>query len=165
MARVTVDTRALQRFAKDLENLAKKELDSFFNSAARALAAEFIQRVQAKTPVGDYPDTISFTTRDGKAVSFKNPLAGKQGGTLRDGWRIESITKTSGGYEVLIINPVEYAAYVEYGHRIKIGNSEVKGFQPGVFMMTATEEEIRELAPELIAKRFEKFLREAMNHK
>ncbi len=115
--------------------------------------------------MGDYPDTISFTTRDGKAVSFKNPLAGKRGGQLRDGWRIDSITKTTGGYEVLIINPVDYAAHIEYGHRIKIGGGEVKGFQPGVFMMAATEEEIRELAPGLIAKRFEKFLREAINNR
>jgi len=165
MAKVSVDTSELKRWAKKLENLAEKELDSFLMESARMLAAEFIQRVQERTPVGDYPDKIEFTTKDGKAVSFDNPVAGKQGGHLKNSWKMGSMKKTGDGYEIEIFNDASnggevYASDVEYGHRImnKKGGP-VKGFQKGVFMMKHTEIEMAFVAPELLEKKLEEFLR------
>jgi hypothetical protein len=147
MASIIVDVSALKKFADDLKNLAEERLDSFFNETAKALAAEFIQRVigidEERTPRGET-------------------------GQLRDGWSIDSITKVENGYEVRIVNPVEYASYVEYGHRgvfvpaLGVTLHLDTRFTEGKFMMTKTEKEFLELAPQMIAERFEKFLREVM---
>ena len=88
----------------------------------------------------------------------------------RRGWIIGAITRKPNGYEVEIINPVEYASYVEFGHRQtpgryvpQIGKKLKRAWSPGKFMMTFTEQEVKSMAPGLIQKRFEKFLREVMS--
>ena len=55
---------------------------------------------------------------------------------------------------VEIINPVEYASYVEYGHR----TPDHKGWVRGRFMMTLSERELERAAPELLEKKARKFL-------
>ena len=62
------------------------------------------------------------------SASFK-ASSGKKGGTLRRGWTGEKRASAQGyadsltvnhfgdTYVIEIVNPVEYASYVEYGHR------------------------------------------------
>ena len=53
-----------------------------------------------------------------------------------------------------IKNPVKYASYVEYGHRTK----NHKGWIPGHFMLTVSEQEIQEIAPKVLEAKIKKFL-------
>ena len=104
------------------------------------------------------------------------------GGTLRRGWtskshkEAESGTGKSsvsegiayadslkinhyGGFLVIeIINPVEYASYVEYGHRTR----NHKGWVPGRFMLTISEQEMQGIAPKVLEAKIKKFLGECM---
>lgn len=59
-------------------------------------------------------------------------------------------------YEIQITNPVEYASYVEYGHRTRGG----KGWVTGRFMLTISENEIRSIAPQILEKRMMAMLKE-----
>ena len=68
-----------------------------------------------------------------------------------------------------IVNPVEYASYVEFGHRQEpgrfvpaIGKKLKKGWVEGKKMLSVSEEEIRTEAPAILEQKLKKRLRELM---
>ena len=138
----------LKELQKELNRL--DNVDLFVQSCAKELAARLLQKVIKRTPVGQY-----------------SPGSGKAGGTLRRGWTggnkgnagqyVQSlnIEKVGNSYVVEITNPVEYASYVEYGHR----TANHKGWVSGHFMMTISEQEIQQAAPQILERKIEKFLR------
>ncbi len=109
-----------------------------------------------------------------------NP-SGKIGGTLRRGWiskteqeaengtgkmvskdKIEScvnglqIKHIGNMFQVDVTNVVNYASYVEYGHRTRGHKSWVEGH----FMMTISEKEINAMLPKFIEKKLTEILSE-----
>lgn len=186
MARMgNFDCREMKKLQKELEKLQKSS-DAFVESCAKELAARLLAKVIKRTPVADYSKEIEVTAkRDSKKHKkgeiYKKRInpSGKVGGTLRRGWtaaRSGSGTeglKTRGAsqfvdtlkvnhfgdtYVIEIVNPVEYASYVEFGHR----TPNHKGWVKGRFMMTISEKEIREAAPGILEKKIKKFLGEAL---
>ena len=127
------------------------QMDQFLESCAKELAARLLRKVIKRTPVGQYPAG-----------------SGKVGGTLRRGWTgkqsknaaeyANSLPIRREGKDIVIeiINPVEYASYVEYGHRTR-GH---KGWVEGQFFLTISENEIRTSAPAIIEKKLKKYLKE-----
>lgn len=121
---------------------------------------------------------VNFTTKSGKAVSFRakaqekqvsfQPNTGKKGGTLRRGWTAGKTSSASayvdslrvnhfgGTYVIEIVNPVEYASYVEFGHRSR----NHKGWVKGTFMLTISEQELEVSAPQILERKLEKKLGE-----
>lgn len=117
---------------------------------------------------------ISFKTSKGKAVTFRADTSGKKGGTLRRGWTSHTNSEAESGGKgnakeyaaslpvkkegnkltLDIVNPVEYASYVEYGHRKRGG----KGWVPGHFMLEKSRQEVEKIAPKVIEKKLNKFL-------
>lgn len=113
-----------------------------------------------------------------------NP-SGKLGGTLRRGWTAKTQEAAEKGkgkpsaeqvtafvnslkiqhngnlLTVEIENPVEYASYVEYGHRTS-KHSRRQGWVPGHFMLTISEQEIQKITPGLLQKKIKQFLGECM---
>ena len=80
-----------------------------------------------------------------------------------------NVHKFANDYVVELINPVEYASYVEYGHRQEpgryvpaIGKRLKKGWVPGQFMLTISENELRDAAPRLIEQKLNNWLKEAL---
>ena len=136
----------VNRLYKQLED-ADKVVEEFINACAKELAARLLAKVIKRTPVGDYPNS-----------------SGKKGGTLRRGWTggktqsavayADSLTIHHFGdaYVIEIVNPVEYASYVEFGHR----TSNHKGWVNGRFMLTISEQEIQNAAPAIIEKKLMK---------
>ena len=158
----------LENFRKTLEqNLTGEQLNLFIESCAKELAARLLAKVIKRTPVGDYSGTVNFTTKEGKQVSF-TPHTGKKGGTLRRGWTAEKnqpaheyanslkVHHFGDTYVIEIVNPVEYASYVEFGHRTK----NHKGWVEGKFMLTTSEEEIQRDAPRVLENKLKKKLGE-----
>lgn len=153
------------------------QMDKFFESCAKELAARLLAKVIKRTPVGQYPEE-----------------SGKVGGTLRRGWTTGStgdaahdtkqamysnlfgggqrimksdmkVNKVGDDYVIEIINPVEYASYVEYGHRQTpgrfvpaIGKRLKQGWVEGRFMLTISEDEIRKSAPRILERKLKKYL-------
>ncbi len=156
---MSVDIRQLEAFRARLEdNLSEAEIDAFCRACVKELAARLLQKTIKRTPVGVYQEK------------------GKTGGTLRRGWTAKTqqeaasgksvavnqflnrvqITKTGSTYTLQIINPVEYAPYVEYGHRTRGG----KGWVEGKEMLTTSESEIRNMAPAILNAKLNKWIRE-----
>lgn len=127
-----------------------RQMDQFFESCAKELAARLLAKVIKRTPVGQYPKET-----------------GKKGGTLRRGWTGEkssnatayanslNVNKVGTDYIIDITNPVEYASYVEYGHRTR----NHKGWVEGKFMLTISEDEIRRSAPNILQKKLNDYLK------
>lgn len=143
------DTGSLRDFQQKLERINQGEVDAFLEDCTKELAARLLRMVIKRTPVGQYPKGT-----------------GKKGGTLRRGWTgnqrqaagsyIDNLTVRHEGnnYIIGIVNPVEYASYVEYGHRTANGS----GWVDGRFMMTISENDLKTIAPKVLENKLKKFL-------
>lgn len=149
-----VDYKQFENLQKKMQRLQAKDQKAFMEACAKELAARLLAKVIKRTPVGEYPDE-----------------AGKKGGTLRRGWTggekasakafvdAINVTHEGGMYQIEIINPVEYASYVEYGHRTR----DHKGWVPGRFMLTISEQELDAQAPKILEGKLMKYLGECFD--
>ncbi len=92
----------------------------------------------------------------------------KTGGTLRRGWTAGEkksastyansleIKKVGDKYHIDITNPVEYASYVEYGHRTKNHGGWVEGH----YMLTISEAELNSMSDAILQKKLNKFMKD-----
>lgn len=154
MGNLKFDKKELEKLQKQLEELEKgKARDKFFEDCAKELAARLLSLVKPKTPVGVYDDPS------------------RKGGTLRRGWtggkntdaeafaRSLNVEKSGKTYTITVENNVEYAPYVEYGHRTRGG----KGFVQGKHMLETSEQELKALSPKILQDKLEKFLKGVLN--
>ena len=155
MGNLKFDKKELEKLQKQLEELEKgKARDKFFEDCAKDLAARLLSLVVHKTPEGVYPNDSS-----------------RKGGNLRRGWtggkkmdaeafaKSLEIEKSGKTYTITVENNVEYAPYVEYGHRTRGG----KGFVPGKHMLETSEQELKALSPKILQDKLEKFLKGVFN--
>lgn len=138
-----VDISGLEQYRKQLEELQKNGVDELCKSISKELAARLLRQVVRRTPVGVYKDKH------------------KKGGTLRRGWTADknesvqqyvnglNITHYGDTYTIELVNNIEYASYVEYGHR----TPNHAGWVDGKFMLTISEQEISAITPALVEKR------------
>lgn len=171
----SMDIRGLKEFQKKINQLQNP--DKFVKSCAKELAARLLAKVIKRTPVGDYSKEIEVTAKrdskyhkKGDVYTKKVNPPGKSGGTLRRGWTggkkvsaknyAESLKVHHFGdtYVIEIINPVEYAAYVEYGHR----TANHKGWVKGRFMMTISVQELETIAPKVLEAKIMKYFEDYM---
>lgn len=141
-----VDYRQLKQLQERMQKLEKIELEKFCEAMAKEIAARLLVKVIKRTPVAD-------------PSKWKKPVKGYVGGTLRRGWQVGEIKKKGDVYEIEVFNPVEYAPYVEFGHRTR----NHKGWVPGRFMMTISADELQKDAPKIIEKKLIKLLGDAFN--
>lgn len=127
------DFSELQKFAKHLEKQEAKA-KAMIERCINDLAAELLARTKERTPA--------------------------RSGDLRRAWSVSSIRRVGKWYKIVLINNLEYAAYVEYGHR----TSNHHGWVPGKFMMTISAKEIETLAPAVIERRVKSFLNQVMHY-
>ena len=162
-----IDIKGLKNFRDNLEkHLGGNQVHYFIESCAKELAARLIAKVVKRTPVGDYSGS-AYSCAGGKSHKGSK-VPGKVGGTLRRGWTNGKTASASayadslkihhfgGVYVIEIVNPVEYASYVEFGHRTRGGDGWVEGH----FMMTISEQELQRDAPKIIEKKLKKKLGE-----
>lgn len=139
-----IDYRNIQKLQERMRQLQTSDFDKLCREGAKELAARLLRKVVKRTPVGQYPSG-----------------SGRVGGTLRRGWTIDAdIVKVGDEYEITVFNNVQYASYVEYGHRTRNG-----GWVVGRFMMTESEIELEAQAPKILEKKIEKILMEALSGK
>ena len=155
MGNLKFDKKELEKLQKQLEELEKgKARDKFFEDCAKEMAARLLALVIHKTPEGVYPNDSS-----------------RKGGALRRGWtggkkmdaetfaRSLKVEKSGNTYTITVENNVEYAPYVEYGHRTRGG----KGFVQGKHMLETSEQELKALSPKILQDKLEKFLKGVFN--
>lgn len=145
-----VDFSELNKFRQNIKkSLSDEQVNLFMEECAKELAARLLAKVIKRTPVGKYPKSV-----------------GKKGGTLRRGWTTGQNAKSyadslnvnhyGGVYVIEIVNPVEYASYVEFGHRTR----NHSGWVEGKFMLIISEQEIQASAPAILESKLKKKLGE-----
>jgi len=117
----------IKKLSRDLKRM-QIDFPAFLEECIRELAARLLAKVIARTPVDS--------------------------GELRRSWTIGQIERTATGYEVEIINPVEYSLYVEYGHRTR----DHKGWVNGQFMLSISEDEINRELPAFMNGKLQQFI-------
>ena len=132
------DLEGLREFRDQLNRL--QDADAFVESCARELAARLLRLVIRRTPV----DTGELRRRwTGGSMASATAYADSL-----------TIRHVGNDYVVEIINPTEYASYVEYGHRTRGGD----GWVNGRFMMTISENELRSMAPRILENKIRRYL-------
>lgn len=172
---IRVDMRQWEAFNSKLQRL--QDPDAFLKKACKEMAGRYLAVVIPATPVGD-----SVTGEDGNTISV--------GGTLRRGWTARTqaeaesgtggqspaayaagLTPTVSGdeYSVDVINPVEYASYVEYGHRQTpgrfvpaIGKRLKKSWVEGKFFVRTSEQALDGSASTVLDSLVDRYLRQGL---
>lgn len=134
-------SKQMKKMNDRIQKFNDEGLDKFIEDLARKLAVRVLVHVIPSTPV----DT----------------------GVLRRGWGggVEStptqianstpVNKVGNTFTILISNNVEYALWVEYGHRTRGGNDWVGG----KFMLKISIEKVKMKSQSIIEKEFEKQLK------
>lgn len=110
--------------------LMKNDFNKFLREFLLEMADRIIARVKPRTPV----DT----------------------GALRRSWELGDIKGEGQNISVEILNGMEYATDVEYGHRVVRNGVEV-GWAEGRFMLKISIDEIRKQMPLRYQKEFKQF--------
>lgn len=131
MIRPRIDARELDAFRKSIGRAAAS-FDDFLRSFMTEQAERVITETMRRTPV--------------------------KTGTLQKGWRLGEVRVSGEVVEAEIVNPIEYASFIEYGHRIVRGGKEV-GWYDGRFMCKISMDLVRKMMPARFARDFERWAR------
>lgn len=123
------DAKKLQ---KNLQRM-QKEFPAFMEECIRELAGRLLAKTIARTPVLT--------------------------GDLRRGWQVGQVVRLpGGGVHAEIVNNVEYALYVEYGHVTRLRT----GWVNGKFMLTLSEQELERELPTIMDRKLKKYIEKHM---
>lgn len=172
------DFRQVEKLQKQIEQIERGR-EQFCRECAEELAERLLTKVVKRTPVGrrpklDGPKTVKVKGLNGKSRTFlsKNGAIlqkywkGYQGGTLKRNWTVGEIQKVGDSYQIEVINPTEYASYVEYGHRQTpgryipaLGKRAKIAWVPGKFMLTISEKQLQSQSPAILEKKLDEYLK------
>ena len=143
-----VDFKDWERLNNKLKRLEKVDLDKFCRDVSKELAARLLSHLIKRTPVAENTKT-------------------HKGGTLRRGWtggvqggasayaagcKVRHVGDT---YQILLMNPVEYGIYVNYGHR----TVDHKGWVPGKYFVELAVDEVEQGVERIIEKKLDIILK------
>lgn len=189
---MSADYKQLTKFQDKIDKLNNEQKQQFLEACCKELAARLLRKVIKRTPVGKAPKiqgpktakvkgasgkTKSFLTAD--AARIKQYWGNYNGGQLRRGWTAGKkqtaeeysngvkVNKVADKYYIDIVNPVEYASYVEYGHRQNVGRyvpalgkSLKQGWVEGKHMLAISEAELNNASDAILRRKLNKFLEE-----
>lgn len=136
------DYSQLVDFSEKLKMLNDNQREELIIASIKEIASRVLTKVIKRTPVGVYSN--------------------KTGGTLRRGWSTSkalNVSKKGNNYVIDIINPVEYASYVEYGHRTR----NHTGWVEGRFMLTISTQEVENITPKILERRLKAMLKDVIS--
>ena len=139
-----------EQFAANFHKTLQEE--TFVIDVMNHLGNIMIREVKAKTPVGQYGGSVFFV-KGGKLLVSEGGTK-RTGGHLRRNWILDGCTKEGDAYVVTISNNVEYASYVENGHR----TADHSGWVEGQFFMKITMDEIMDQLPAIVGPAYKEYL-------
>ena len=130
------------KFSDKIQKLNDQQKEEFLQACAKELAARLLAKVIKRTPskTGVLRRGWTGETKQSATV-YANNLAIKHSGDK---------------YVIDIVNPIEYASYVEYGHRTR----NHKGWVQGHYMLTISEAELNNMSDAILQKKLNKFLKD-----
>lgn len=133
----TIDDAEFKAFATKVDrSITSDELMKAVQTSTKRVGTQFMKSVKSRTPVAKYPKG-----------------SGRTGGTLRRGWETKGPTLSSKDIVLTMLNNVEYAEYVESGHRTRGG-----GWVPGKHMLMKAMFEIDDQITALLTPTLQNYL-------
>lgn len=129
---LSIDYKELSAYVSSI-TVMKKDFNKFLRKFLLQMADRILARVKPRTPV----DT----------------------GELKRHWELGEVQGEGKNISVEILNGMEYATDVEYGHRVVRNGVEV-GWAEGRFMLKISIDEIRKQMPARYQLEFKKFCKE-----
>lgn len=162
------DVSELELFISKIDE-AGINLDSYYRQAAKELASRLIALVVPRTVVGNYPkamNRVGGTLRRGwvtktheESYSKTQNHAGAPSPSEMKKWaRSLSVHKVGEAYQIEVVNPVEYASFIEYGHTMPNG-----AYYKPRHMMTISVNELETIAPKILEERLYKYLKKRLD--
>lgn len=174
------DYKKLEKMAKNFDKAVQEQLGEQLLIAVLLEAANIgLRKTKKRTPVGVYCNRVEFTanlpakdvrftTKTGKNVAFTAKARTRKvafevskvqkGGTLRRGWFVSDVKREGDTFYVELANNVEYASFVEFGHRIKNAAKWVEGR----YMLTISMKEVEAILPKISDKHTKRLLNELL---
>lgn len=168
------DLKELIALRDKLEQYQKVDVNNLCKQCALELAQMLKTMAVKKTPTRKtLRETVNVMDEDGNPVTYKRnsknhkkgdlktkSMVVQQGGTLKKGWTILPIVDKGDSIEIQVVNTVDYAPYVEFGHRQTpgryvpaLGKRLKKPWVTGKFMLTKSEIELEKDMPGILEKR------------
>ncbi|WP_036708083.1 HK97 gp10 family phage protein [Paenibacillus pinihumi] len=123
-----LDVSGLRRLLGNIRGV-KRDTRRFIEDCVKELANRLLAKVIPRTP--------------------------SDSGVLRASWQLGPVVwETNGSCSVELLNAVDYAPYVEYGHR----TANHMGWVEGKFMLTISVEELQRELPPLLERRMKQYL-------
>ena len=139
---MSANYKQLSDFSKQIEKLNSKQKEEFLESCCKELAARLLAKVIKRTPSDTGVLRRGWTGGvSTNAAAYANSLSVKHEGNK---------------YHIEITNPIEYASYVEYGHRTR----DHEGWVPGKFMLTISENELNTMTDKILQAKLNKYMKE-----
>lgn len=132
--------KQMKKMNDRIQKINDKGLDEFIEQLARKLAIRVLVHAIPRTPV----DTGTLRRGWGGGVEKTPTQIGKE----------IPVNKVGDVFSIVISNNIDYAVYVEYGHRARGG----KGWVPGKFMLKISVEKVKAKSRSIIEKEFKKQL-------
>lgn len=129
----SADFKRLKQLQKQLQRYADIDVDAFARQVVNELGNRLLAKTKKKTPVDS--------------------------GHLRRNWFISKVVKKGDWYELEVYNNVDYAPFVENGHRIVGKNGATLGWKEGKFMLRLSVQELERMLPALLEKRTQELLK------
>lgn len=139
---MSANFKQLVEFQKKIEKLNDTQKEEFLQACCKELAARLLAKIIKRTP------SDSGTLRRGWTAG-KNQNATAYANSL-------SIKRVGNKYHIDITNPIEYASYVEYGHRTRNHKEWVQGH----FMLTISETELNNMSDKILQAKLNKFMKD-----
>lgn len=175
------DFRELIAFRDKLEKYQEMDINNFCKESAVEIAQMLKSMAVYRTPVGkNIREKVEVKDENGNPATYKRSSKSHkkgdqkyknetvhQGGTLRRGWTVLPIIDRGNCIEIQVVNTVDYAPYVEFGHRQTpgryvpaIGKQLKNSWVAGKFMLTKSEIALEKQLPGILEKRLIKKLGE-----
>ncbi|GAA0122247.1 HK97 gp10 family phage protein [Clostridium faecium] len=141
MARLgSFDYSEFKNMAKSFNKaLNERVVERWIREFLLEMAFRAERKIKKRTPVGVYPN--------------------KTGGHLRRNWQVGNVVKQGNSYVVEVFNNVEYASYVNNGHRTR----NHKGWVEGRFMVEISMNEIERELPKFLERKQVELLNQILN--
>jgi Bacteriophage HK97-gp10, putative tail-component len=167
MANVDIDFTGIRHLYNWVEGFGD-QYDNFNHRFASKTGLKLLRYTKKATPVGDYENDVAFWARKSVndpskgigLVELDGAGAGMSGGTLRRSWELSPVVKRGNDYDITVFNDIEYAPYVEHGHRVKAFNSDkVVGWFEGRHMAKDSVKNVQQKLPVDYSREFIDFIR------
>ena len=154
MSKSDFDFRQFENYVKKFEKMTT-EFDEFLRTFLLQQAQRVVSNAKRRTPVDTGAMRASWGIGSQK-ITLTKIGNGKSVKIDPENSTIADISVVGNNFEVEIWNSVEYASYIEWGHRTRGGNGWVEGY----YVLTISIQQVENAMPARFNSTFTKFLKE-----